>query len=361
MRSLQGDEKQVARTDQESELERLVLSEGVAVVNVNGAPGSGKSWLARSFADANASRFPGGVVMLHAHRDLTQDYGVFDAVDGDQPSLIVLDEIDRADASSLPGELRWLREHRPRAQIITTSRIHVAIGADTPSVEMPPLPLDDVVSLLTNDESTSDVARINRLATMLQGNAFAVTEVSRRLASGMPVDAILSWLEQRHLAVARDAKGNELPLGSAARQHLDASVNEVSDALIAELAAKPELLYDLPSRRFEELVAELYRRRGFEATLTPASGDEGVDVYVVSNEDVGRTLWVVQAKRYAAHNKIGAGVVRELLGTVEAKNASAGLIVTTSFFEPGAVRMEQQFEFRIGLRDYFSLQDMLRW
>ena len=34
--------------------------------------------------------------------------------------------------------------------------------------------------------------------------------------------------------------------------------------------------------------------------ITPASGDEGVDVYVVRNDDPGRTLWVVQAKRYAA-------------------------------------------------------------
>ncbi|MGA9286571.1 MAG: restriction endonuclease [Solirubrobacteraceae bacterium] len=361
MNSAPGNEKRVARPEQESELERLVLSEGVAVVNVNGAPGSGKSWLARSFADANASWFPGGVVMVYAHKDVFPDYRVFDAIDADRPSLIVLDEIDHADASSLPGELRRLREHRPRAQIITTSCIHVAFGGDTPSIEMPPLSLDDAVRLLAIGQSTSDVARINRLATMLQGNALAVTEVSRRLASGMPVDAILAWLEQRHLAVARDAKGDELPLGSAAREHLDASVKEVSDALIAELAANPELLYGLPSRRFEELVAELYRRRGFEATLTPASGDEGVDVYVVRNEDVGRTLWVVQAKRYAAHNKVGAGVVRELLGTVHAKNASAGMIVTTSFFEPGAVRLERQFEFRIGLRDYFSLQDMLRW
>jgi len=361
MDSVSAGEKRVARPDQESELERLVLSEGATVVNVNGAPGSGKTWLARSFADANASRFPGGVVITYAHRSLFPDDRVLDAIDVDRPSLIVLDEIDFADVSSLPDDLLWLREHRPLAQIITTSCIHVAVGGYTPSIEMPPLPLDDAVRLLTVGQSTADVARINRLATMLQGNALALTEVSRRLASGMPVDVILAWLEQRHLTVARDAGGDELPLGSTAREHLDASVKEVSDALIAELAANPELLYSLPSRRFEELVAELYRRRGFEATLTPASGDEGVDVYVVRNEDVGRTLWVVQAKRYAAHNKIGAGVVRELLGTVHAKNASAGMIVTTSFFEPGAVRLEQQFEFRIGLRDYFSLQDMLRW
>jgi restriction endonuclease Mrr len=69
----------------------------------------------------------------------------------------------------------------------------------------------------------------------------------------------------------------------------------------------------------------------------------------------------IAARRYAAHNKVGARVVRELLGTVQAKNASAGIVVTTSFFEPGAVRMEQEFQYRITLRDYLSLQDMLRF
>jgi len=139
------------------------------------------------------------------------------------------------------------------------------------------------------------------------------------------------------------------------------AVDEISDGLIRELAARPERLYELNPRRFEELVAELYQRRGFEATLTPASGDEGVDVYVMRHDDLGRTLWVVQAKRYAAHHKVGAGVVRELLGTVHAQNASAGILVTTSFFQPGAVKVEQEFEYRIALRDYLGLQDMLRW
>jgi restriction system protein len=53
--------------------------------------------------------------------------------------------------------------------------------------------------------------------------------------------------------------------------------------------------------------------------------------------------------------------VRELFGSVQAKNASAGILVTTSFFEPGAVRFEQEFQYRVRLRDYLALQQMLRW
>jgi restriction system protein len=94
--------------------------------------------------------------------------------------------------------------------------------------------------------------------------------------------------------------------------------------------------------------------------LTPASGDEGVDIYVVSRNDLGRALWVVQAKRYAAENRIGAGIVRELYGTVMAKDASAGILITTSFFQPGAVKLEREFEYRLSLKNYLDLQELLR-
>lgn len=340
-------------------LERLLLDERVPVVNVHGAPGSGKSSFVRAFVDRRRSAFPGGVVWLIAHGDL--DHAGLVQLPTDAQTLVVLDEVDLANVSSLRDELAWLRQHRPLTQAVTISRLNVSVGRDTPHFEMPPLPLSQVVALLTDGAVVDDRGRVERLATLLEGNASAVAETSQRLASGMPIERIIEWLERRRLVVARDSQGAELPLGSPGRERIDAAVDEISDELIRELAVHPDRLYELNPRRFEELVAELYRRRGFEATLTPASGDEGVDVYVVSNDELGRTLWVVQAKRYAANRKVGAGVVRELLGTVYAKNASAGIVVTTSFFEPGAVRVEQEFEYRIALRDYLSLQDMLRW
>ena len=43
-----------------------------------------------------------------------------------------------------------------------------------------------------------------------------------------------------------------------------------------------------------------------------------------------------------------------------AKEASAGVLVTTSFFQPGAERLERRFKYRLSLKDYLDLQELLR-
>ncbi len=46
---------------------------------------------------------------------------------------------------------------------------------------------------------------------------------------------------------------------------------EVNDLLIGYLAEHPKLMMEFDSRRFEEVVAELFRRMGYEVVLTPRS------------------------------------------------------------------------------------------
>lgn len=174
----------------------------------------------------------------------------------------------------------------------------------------------------------------------------------------MPWRVLLRMFEAEPLAGAVDLSGR--PLSREGLDQLEVVASSVNDELIELLAVSPDLAYQISPRKFEELVAELYRRQGFEVTLTPASGDGGSDVYVVESNALGRSLTVVQAKRYAAHRKVGVGVVRELLGTINLANASAGMILTTSFYTRGALKLEEELPYRISLRNYFGLQDLLR-
>jgi hypothetical protein len=170
----------------------------------------------------------------------------------------------------------------------------------------------------------------------------------------------LDLLEAGQLATVIGADGHPLAPDDAARQEFDLSVTSFNDQMIEYLAANPQLLYELEPRRFEELVAEVYNRAGFDVELTPASGDDGADVYAIRRDDLGSTLIVVQAKRYKPELKVKASAVRELYGTVNLVNASAGVLVTTSSFQPRAEQYAEKLEWRLTLKDYALLQQMLK-
>jgi Restriction endonuclease/TIR domain len=159
---------------------------------------------------------------------------------------------------------------------------------------------------------------------------------------------------------AVDHVGNPLELGSPERAAFDLQIASVNDAMISRLSQNPHMLYALEPRRFEELVAAMYEKAGFEVELTPASGDHGVDVYAIRRHSFGSTLIVVQAKRYKPTLKVTAAQVRELYGVVNLQDASAGVLITTSSFEPGAEQVAAEHRWRLELRDYARLQDMLR-
>jgi restriction system protein len=348
---------QIERTEEMLTLEAALLPEPGRVVMLYGAPGSGKTALVRRFIEANSTKFPCGQPMLTAFDQGVEE--LLPQLPQRDRSLLVIDEADRMPIDRLTEVVHKAKREWRSTSILMTANTAIMVSPDTYLIEMPPLRGKQILDLLRRQSDLPE-ERLDALLPLLAGNAEASQLASRRLASGVPMERIVEWFESGRLAPARDTEGRPLAEDSPERMRLISAVTEVSDELIQELSRRPELLYHLDPRKFEQLIAELYRRRGFETTLTPASGDEGADVYVVSHNDLGRTLWVVQAKRNAPERKVKAGVVRELLGTVTAKNASAGILITTSFFQPGAKDLEREFRYRLSLKDYLDLQQLLR-
>ncbi len=86
-------------------------------------------------------------------------------------------------------------------------------------------------------------------------------------------------------------------------------------------------------RDFEKLLAEGFRRRGFEARETGGGGaDGGVDLVLQK----GREKFLVQCKHWRAFN-VGVDVVRELYGVMAASGATGGYVVTSGKFTQPAV------------------------
>lgn len=85
----------------------------------------------------------------------------------------------------------------------------------------------------------------------------------------------------------------------------------------------------LPWKRFEDLLAEVYRRQGYKVEETlGGGGDGGVDL--VLGRDGCVTL--VQCKRWSARQRVKVQTVRELFGLMHDRRATAAkLVATTSF------------------------------
>jgi hypothetical protein len=97
-----------------------------------------------------------------------------------------------------------------------------------------------------------------------------------------------------------------------------------------EIRKKLDWWKTLDGKRFEIELASLLRGLGYQASLTPYSGDGGVDIRIQD----GAKRVIVQCK--AHRNYTSPGVVRELYGTMIHEKADEGWVVTTSGFYSGA-------------------------
>jgi restriction endonuclease Mrr len=135
-------------------------------------------------------------------------------------------------------------------------------------------------------------------------------------------------------------------------------VASVSDALLVALAKTPRLLYEVSSRKFEEIVAELFHKEGFEVELTQATRDKGVDIIAVSRR---MNIWqkvIVECKRYAPENRVGIAVVQRLLGVKTELNANKAVVVTTSSFSKDAATTARERFWDLDLKAY---NDVVAW
>ncbi|HSS21196.1 MAG TPA: restriction endonuclease [Pyrinomonadaceae bacterium] len=149
-------------------------------------------------------------------------------------------------------------------------------------------------------------------------------------------------------------------LHPAEAQKIIVASNQRWEDVIKQLSQNPKILCGLEPRGFEELVAELLVREGMRVELTPPSKDGGIDILAFSDTQAGEHLYYVECKRYSPENPVGVSIARSLHGVVEAGRATAGLLVTTSYFTKGALSFRESVKHRLSLKDYDSLVEWLK-
>ena len=119
-------------------------------------------------------------------------------------------------------------------------------------------------------------------------------------------------------------------------------------------------MYQLTSRQFEEMVAELMTNRVYNVDLTKATIDGGKDLKIANHVDIGNFIYYLECKRYSPTKPVGVNLVRELAGTISVDRVTAGIMITSSYFSPDAIEFSEKIRHQMSLIDYVKLKEWLK-
>jgi Restriction endonuclease/TIR domain len=132
--------------------------------------------------------------------------------------------------------------------------------------------------------------------------------------------------------------------------------NEIYSALIAQFATNPESLRTIDPRRFEEIIAELFRGFGYAVELTAKTRDGGRDVVAIKSEAEVATRYLIECKRPSPGKVIGIRPVRELFGVKTHERATKAILATTAFFSRDALLFFENHKWELEPRDYEGIR-----
>lgn len=136
-------------------------------------------------------------------------------------------------------------------------------------------------------------------------------------------------------------------------------INVITHSLVDRVALRPEILREITPRQFEEMVCELFERKGYRVQLTAQTRDGGKDLIVLNNSLLGDFVIYAECKKMAPNHPVNVGLVRQLYGTIEADRATAGIMITNSYFSRDARRFQQSIKTKMSLIDYSELMKQI--
>jgi Restriction endonuclease len=120
----------------------------------------------------------------------------------------------------------------------------------------------------------------------------------------------------------------------------------------------PDELYKFSARKYEEFLEVVFQNNGYRTLLGTGSNDGGVDLRLYTNDIMGESVTLVQAKRYKSENPIELQAVQALTAVVDDQKANRGLFVTTSRYLPCAKNFAARHNSRIQLA---SSKEVAKW
>jgi restriction system protein len=339
-----------------------LLGRAPRIVCISGPAGIGKTSLAMMFAQMNRQAFPAGVYNIHATPVEPLDRtAARDVPRKTKPYLIIANDVEILPEPLIDAQLGAMRQRHPNAHVILTSRFPRVSGHVAMQLNLAGLSQDEFRSLIEKRLAfAGEPEEAQALFAALAGHPLATTIAARLMETErLTPRELLQRLQDFTYPGMIDETGAEIREDAPDHDQMITDIVSVSDEFLQKLHDNPKLIYELSPRGFEELVAELLGRLEYEVTLTPASKDGGKDIYAAKKDHLGTFLYIVECKKYAPDRPIGVALVRQLNGVVQAEQATAGILATTSSFTRGAKEFQKTIAFQISLKDYFGIQEWL--
>jgi len=330
---------------------------------VVGERAMGITSLAHAFLAQNPKLFSGGVAAIHAGAHSSSEWLAPHLSIAFKPnSLLFIDEADRMSRDSV----EFLK-----TRLTSSDAPSLLLAAHKSPLNKGLMPLQIERTIRLKRLSPEDSARLfraalrdkvvppplfGRLLGVANGSPREILMLAARISDGESPESLLGQASDFEILGVVGPDGQ--PIGTGNTQRLITNVTVLNNDLITKIKANPELMKELPPRKFEELVAALLEELGCEVQLTPESDDGGFDIFAAKQEPFGKFLYLVECKRWNEKN-VGVTVVRALQGVVHSKRANAGIIATTSRFTKRAKEFQKENEYQMQLRDYMAIQDWL--
>lgn len=348
----------------EPELAMLLqmISRPGSIAEVVAPPGMGKTTLLKMASEAHRREFGGVIEYVVGAPGLVLDEAIeilaerFRAASG--RSLLVIDEADSLESGQILSAIKRLETGPWSFSTLIGSRRATGLGD---RITLRPFAHTGIEKLLTEafgaQPAPADVERFMRASLGIP--AFAQVLVDQ-LKAGRSLDDIerlvLPW--RSHGLLGPD--GRPLDGRDPRGRRLFTDVRLINSELIDRVSQNPAVAYDLSSRQFEELTADLLVHMGYEVQLTSRTRDGGKDLYAVRKDGLGSFMFFVECKRYGPDNHVGVGVVRSLHGVAQHERANGAIVMTTSFFTEPAKQFARDLKGQMSLRDFVDLQIWLR-
>ncbi|HAS07157.1 MAG TPA: restriction endonuclease [Eubacterium sp.] len=132
------------------------------------------------------------------------------------------------------------------------------------------------------------------------------------------------------------------------------------EQLMLDIDENRQLIYDVSSREFEEIIERLFQNEGFETFLTPATRDGGRDIIATKYELGKPIVFYVECKKFGRRNSAGVSIVRALYGVQSSDRINKSILVTTGHLTSEARRFVEKQNTMMSVIEVEEIHELIR-